>query len=130
MNTTKNNIYTDSRGGNLIPIEFFNLSFKPKRMFTVSDVPKDHVRGEHAHYETEQFLLCVKGSIIVYLDDGKTQTETTLLPGESVYIPKMVWDAQKFLTGNDFMVVLASTNYDIKDYILDKTQFYGLINDK
>ncbi len=128
MNTIKNNIYTDSRGGHLIPIEFHSLSFIPKRIFTVSGVPKDHVRGEHAHYETEQLLLCVKGSIAVYLDYGKSNeiTTTVLKPGQSIYIPKMVWDSQKFLTGDDFMVVLASTNYDLSDYILDKNTFYGL----
>lgn len=132
MNIIQNKLFTDDRGGYLIPLEFTNLSFIPKRIFTVSDVPKNHIRGEHAHHITEQLLLCVKGNIVVYLDDGKSKTETLLSAGESIYIPRMVWDSQKFLTGNEFMVVLASTHYDIKDYILDKNTFYQLsnINDK
>lgn len=127
MNLVINNkIFTDDRGGYLIPIEFNILPFKPKRIFTINDVPKNQIRGEHAHYITEQYMLCVNGRIAVYLDDGLSVTETILNPGESIHIPKMVWDYQKFLTGNEFIVVLASTNYDINDYILDKNKFYDL----
>lgn len=122
--------FTDSRGGYLIPIEFNSLTFIPKRIFTIADVPKDQIRGEHAHYTTKQLLICVKGSIIVYLDDGKKITEHTLSAGESIYISEMIWDSQKFLTGADFVVVLASTNYDISDYILDKQEFYRLTNNE
>lgn len=123
----KNNIFTDIRGGDLIPIEFYNLKFKPKRIFTVSGVPKNHIRGEHAHYETEQLLICVRGEILVGLDDGKNITETILKKGEAIYIDKMIWDYQQFLTGDEFMVVLSSTNYDPSDYINDKLYFYKKI---
>jgi UDP-2-acetamido-3-amino-2,3-dideoxy-glucuronate N-acetyltransferase len=128
MNT--NNIFADNRGGYLIPIEFDKLNFVPKRAFTISDVPKDGIRGEHAHYKTEQFLLCVRGSLVVYLDYATHKTETVLSTGQSIYIPPMVWDSQKFLTGQDFVFVLASTHYNVDDYILDKKQFYRLINGK
>lgn len=131
MTIVNNNIFSDVRGGYLIPIEFNSLTFQPKRIFSVSDVPTNHTRGEHAHHTTEQVLLCVKGSIAVHLDNGKTNgpVTTILLPGQSIYIPKMVWDSQTFLTGRDFMVVLASTHYDINDYILHKDEFYRLINE-
>lgn len=117
-------IFTDSRGGDLIPIEFKNLNFIPKRVFTVSDVPINAIRGEHAHYETTQLLLCIKGKILVGLDDGKNITETIIEKGESIFIDKMIWDYQQFLTGDDFMVVLCSTEYNLDDYILDKKEFY------
>lgn len=125
-----NNVFTDSRGGYLIPIEFNKLTFIPKRVFTVSDVPQGQIRGDHAHHQTEQLLLCVKGEILVYLDNGSEKTETLLTNGQSIHIPSMVWDSQKFLTGNEFMLVLASTSYDINDYILDKNMFYKLTNKK
>jgi hypothetical protein len=32
------------------------------------------------------------------------------------------------LTGDDVMVVLSSTNYDINDYIVDKDKFYSIVN--
>ena len=119
--------FEDVRGGILIPIEFNTLKFTPKRIFTVNDVPKNSIRGEHAHYQTEQLLLCVQGKIIVGLDDGYQNKEYELHSGQSIYIDKMIWDYQKFMTGNDFMVVIASTNYDSSDYINDKQEFYRII---
>ena len=126
----KLNIFTDELGGNLIPIEFRDIKFSPKRIFSVYDVPKNQVRGEHAHHETEQLLICVRGQILVGLDDGKKITETILNCGDSIYIDRMIWDYQQFLTGNEFMIVLSSTNYDPCDYINDKNEFYRLVRNE
>jgi len=123
----KQKTFTDHRGGNLIPIEFHSVKFAPKRIFTVNDVPAGSIRGEHAHYQTEQLLICVQGSILVGLDDGSEIKETILNPGDSIYVDKMIWDYQKFLTGNDILVVLSSTNYDPSDYINDLNTFYKII---
>lgn len=114
----------NDRDGTLIPIEFNKIHFDVKRAFFVSDVPKGEIRGRHAHYKTQQLLICVRGKILVVLDDGKTKTETTLYQGDTIYIDKMVWDYQQFLTGNDFMAVLCSTNYDHNDYIENINEFY------
>jgi dTDP-4-dehydrorhamnose 3,5-epimerase-like enzyme len=116
-------IFTDRRGGDLIPLHLSSLDFEAKRIFTVSNVPKNQIRGEHAHYQTRQLLICVKGEILVTLDYGDMVTETILTPGKSVLVESMVWDSQKFLTGDDFMVVVCSTEYDLSDYILSKEEF-------
>jgi len=121
---SKLNLFTDERGGYLIPFEFKNLHFQPKRIFMVSDVPKGSTRGDHAHYQTMQILICVRGEILVMLDYGYKYEEHTLKAGDSIFIDKMVWDSQKFQTGDDFMCVVASTHYDLSDYILDKEEFY------
>ena len=36
--------YTDDRGG-VVPIDFSDLPFIPKRIFYVKDVPKNTIRG-------------------------------------------------------------------------------------
>jgi hypothetical protein len=123
----KLNIFSDHRGGYLIPFEFMDLPFSPKRIFTITDVPKDEIRGDHAHYETQQILICIKGEIMVYLDYGYKHEEILLRKGEHVFVDKMIWDSQKFLTGDDFMVVISSTHYDINDYITNKEEFYKKI---
>jgi dTDP-4-dehydrorhamnose 3,5-epimerase len=120
-------IFNDS-DGSLIPIEFSNISFIPMRIFVITDVPKGSIRGNHAHYKTEQMLICVKGEILVGLDDGKNKTETLLLPGETIYIDKMIWDYQKFLTGNEILISVCSTKYDPMDYINDIEYFYKIVN--
>ena len=121
------NSFTDERGGYLLPIEFTNLPFKAKRIFIVRDVPKNTIRGNHAHFETQQLLICIKGKIQVNLDYGKKKEKILIKEGQFVHIPKMVWDSQKFLTGNDIMISICSTIYDEKDYILNKKEFLNLI---
>jgi len=116
----------EERGGTLIPFEILNLPFQPKRIFTVTDIPKGSIRGRHAHYETQQIIICIKGIIIVYLDDGTDVSEYVLEEGESVFVDRMVWDTQKYVTGEDVMLVLSSTHYNTEDYILDKDVFYKL----
>jgi len=64
--------------GNLIAGEFErNLPFTPRRYFLVFDVPSNKVRGEHAHKKCHLFLICIKGSCVVVVDDGHQRQEIT-----------------------------------------------------
>tara|TARA_Y100000361_G_C11062100_1_gene291042 strand:- start:281 stop:661 length:381 start_codon:yes stop_codon:yes gene_type:complete len=119
--------YTDERGGSLIPIDLKSIPFKSKRCFVISDVPKGCVRGEHAHYETCQFFICVSGQIEMTLFDGKTEKNFILQSGESVVIDKLVWGRQKYLTGNETALVFCSTDYERKDYIEKVDEFNRII---
>ena len=120
------NIFQDERGS-LLPINLKDIPFDVKRVFTVYNVPKDIIRGEHAHYETKQYLVCVKGRIKVILESVEKQiTEVILEKGDSIFIDNLVWDAQQFLTGDDIMLVFANTEYNFEDYILDKNKFYDI----
>ena len=119
--------FNDERGF-LVPLEFSKIPFNPKRLFLVSDVPKGEVRGDHAHHKTKQFLICLRGEIEVVLYDGKKETSTILHPMEGIYVPHLIWDSQVFKTGDDLLLVLASTKYDINDYISSREEFYILKN--
>ena len=103
--------HKDKRGS-LIPIEFKDLDFVPKRLFYVTDTPKGCRRGEHSHKKTRQILICVKGEIGVRLNDWYY----ILRKDEYLYVDSGVWDAQDFLTGEDVLLVLCSTNFDKNDY--------------
>lgn len=129
MEKNINNIFIDDRGC-LIPIEFNDINFIPKRVFVVNNVPVGVIRGNHAHYKTKQLLICINGSVNVFLDNGKEKTKTFLNIGESILIPEMVWDSQEFLEENSEILVVCSTEYDINDYILDYNEFLNLNNDK
>ena len=117
--------YTDNRGV-LYPLNFSEIPFQPKRMFFVFEVPKGVKRGGHAHHETEQFLICLKGEIEVLLYDGHEHSSTLLKPMQGVYVPKLVWDSQIFKTGEDVLLVLASTDYNREDYIESFSVFKAL----
>ena len=112
--------YVDKRGS-LIPIEFKDLPFVPKRLFYVINAPFGCLRGCHSHYKTEQILICIKGKIAVDLGiKGPFEEDFFILTeNEYIYVGKRVWDAQSFLTGEDILLVLCSTNYDKNDYVSD-----------
>jgi UDP-2-acetamido-3-amino-2,3-dideoxy-glucuronate N-acetyltransferase len=101
-----------------------HLPFAPKRYFIVFDVPSKDVRGEHAHKTLHQFLVCVKGSCSVVLDDGKNRDELLLDgPGVGLHIPPMVWATQYKYSSDAVLLVLASDVYDAEDYIRDYDKF-------
>lgn len=119
------NIFEDIRG-KLLPIEFGNIPFDIKRIFLVYDVPAGTERGNHAHHDTIQLLVCIKGEILVKLYDGKNTEEILLIEGDHKLVNKMIWDSQVFQTGNDVLLVLCSTSYNEIDYITDKKEFEKL----
>lgn len=113
-------IKTFANGGFLSVIEFKDMPFTPRRCFWVTCVPAGEVRGGHAHYKTQQVLVCVRGHVEVRLDFGDGMVDTrTLGPDEWSYVPAMVWDEQRFESPDAVLLVLANTEYDKADYIED-----------
>lgn len=108
--------FMDERG-TLMPIEFDSLAFTPLRSFVISQVPVNEIRGNHAHLNTKQVLVCVSGRIRCILKKGIEVTHVQMRPGNAVYVPEMIWDAQQFLTPDAVLLVLASTHYNPNDYI-------------
>lgn len=120
--------FTDKRG-NLLPIEFKTVGFDAKRVFIVNDVPVGDIRGNHSHHTTKQFLICVRGSVNVILDDGSAKLTVKLGRHEAVMIPELVWDAQEFLSEDAEILVICSTGFDLDDYILDYDEFLKVVGD-
>jgi len=115
--------------GNLYPIEFKDLPFEVKRVFYVTSVPAFEERGLHAHHTTEQILICIQGKIQVNLYDGNKDMDYLLMPGDSIYVGKLIWDSQIYITGNDILMSLCSTTYDPKDYIHSLEEFQRIVNE-
>ncbi|HXT68908.1 MAG TPA: WxcM-like domain-containing protein [Vicinamibacterales bacterium] len=104
-----------------------DIPFTPKRYFMVFDVPGKEVRGEHAHRECTQFLVCVRGSLSVMVDDGSASEEVELRePHVGVLIPPMVWAVQYKYSEDAVLLVFASEHYDANDYIRDYEEFRAL----
>lgn len=100
------------------------LPFTPKRYFVVFEVPSKEVRGEHAHRELEQLLVCLRGSLAVVVDDGTQRQELILdSPELGLYVPPMIWGTQYKYTPDAVLLVLASEGYQPDDYIRDYDQF-------
>jgi acetyltransferase-like isoleucine patch superfamily enzyme len=103
------------------------LPFIPRRYFIIWDVPSRDVRGEHAHRTLEQFLVCVRGSCRLLLDDGSAREEVLLDdPAIGLYLPPMVWSVQFQFSPDACLLALASGPYDATEYIREYEEFSRL----
>lgn len=115
---------TDARG-NLSFIENGkHLPFNIVRTYWIYDVPGGEARGGHAYRENEEFVVALSGSFDVVLNDGTKEYRFHLNRSyNGVCIPKMMWRTLENFSTNSLALVLSSTVYDAKDYILNFEQF-------
>ena len=105
-----------------------DLPFLPKRYFVVFGVPSAEVRGEHAHRQCHQFLICITGSMSVVVDDGCHREEFQLdRPDAGLHISPLVWAIQYRYSPDAVLLVFASEHYDAADYIRDYDEFLRAI---
>lgn len=117
-------IVDDSRGRLSFAQYDDQLPFIPQRYFVVSDVPASQVRGGHAHRTTHQFLVCVKGSVLIVVDDGRQSQEILLNSAAAgLYIPPKIWATQQNYSADALLLVLSSDAYDPEEYIRDYDEF-------
>lgn len=101
-----------------------NLPFIPQRFFMVFNVPSKEIRGEHAHLACHQFLICIKGSCAVVVDDGYNRAEILLnRPNLGLHIPPLIWATEYKYTLDAILLVFASDVYKEDDYIRDYNCF-------
>jgi UDP-2-acetamido-3-amino-2,3-dideoxy-glucuronate N-acetyltransferase len=104
-----------------------DIPFSPKRYFLIFDVPSHEVRGEHAHKLCHQFLICIRGSCRVLLDDGQHRCEVPLDRVDlGIYVPPMIWGTQHAYSDDAMLLVFASEHYDANDYIRSYDEFRTL----
>jgi UDP-2-acetamido-3-amino-2,3-dideoxy-glucuronate N-acetyltransferase len=102
--------------------------FQPKRYFIISGVPSSEIRGEHAHKQCHQFLICAYGQCSVTVDDGTTRLEFQLnQPSIGIYLPPMIWGRQWQYSADAALLVYASERYDPADYIRDYDAFLSAV---
>ena len=105
-----------------------DLPFTPKRYFVVFAVPSAEVRGEHAHRQCHQFLVCITGSMSVVVDNGTQREEFRLdRPDAGLHIPPLVWATQYRFSADAVLLVFASEKYDAVDYIRNYDDFLEAI---
>lgn len=115
---------SDSRGHLSFAELGSGLPFEVRRFFVIYGVPGREVRGEHAHRDLDQYLLCVRGECSVRLFDGIESDEVVLdRPDLGLHVPPLVWTTQYKYSPDAVLVVLASTEYDDRDYIRNLDEF-------
>jgi dTDP-4-dehydrorhamnose 3,5-epimerase-like enzyme len=105
--------HTDVRRGNLGVME--DLPFHVRRVFFIYEVPRNVIRGGHAHKLCHQFFIAMCGAVLIRLGDGK---EFILdCPDIGLYVPPKHIVRMMFLTDDTTLLVLASHKYDENDYM-------------
>ena len=120
-------LVTDMRGDLSVGEFPRDIPFEPKRYFLVFNVPSEKTRGEHAHRQCHQFLICVKGSCAVVVDDGKSRCEVLLnSPDMGIHLPPMTWGIQYKYSSDAVLLVFTSDYYSADDYIRNYSEFVDL----
>lgn len=110
--------FTDKRG-NLTVIENV-LPFAIKRVFYIYGVD-DSVRGGHRHHKTVQAAICIKGECKIFNNNG-AQKEIFHLdqPSKCLILEPKDWHQMYDFSEDAILMVLASENFEEKDYIFEK----------
>lgn len=120
--------FLDHRGNLSFVEEEAHVPFKIERVFWIYDVPGGEDRGGHAYKNSEEFIVALSGSFDVVLDDGMGNVNTFQLNRSyyGLYVPKMIWRQMVNFSTNSVAMVLASTPYDVEDYIRNYEEFKSL----
>ena len=99
------------------------IPFIIQRIFTISS-KKGDVRGDHAHKNCNQLLICLSGKVLVSCDNGSEIFKYILDDAASgLLIPECIWAKQEYLTDNAVLMVICNEHYKNEDYIRDYKDF-------
>lgn len=125
------------------------LPFMIGKVLVSSDMQPGDVRGNHAHYETEEIVVALNGGCTFELEDGRGTRERvrlgvgkclgsgepecgrdphTPIPSNSETQPALLLYPHVWRTFYDFepgtvLLVVANIKYDEADYIRDREEF-------
>lgn len=119
------------------------LPFSIGKVLVSSDMQPDDVRGNHAHYETEEIVVALSGGCTFELDDGKGTRERVRLGSsdsaldtgnqqpatsdrdikEALLLYPHVWRTFYDFEPGTVLLIVANIKYDEADYIRDRVDF-------
>ncbi len=114
----------DKRGNLSFVEEMNHVPFVIVRTYWIYDVPGGEFRGGHAYRNNKEFIIALSGSFDVIIDDGTEKQVFTLNRSYyGLYIPNGLWRELGNFSTNSLALILASTTYDVEDYIRDYSEF-------
>ena len=113
--------------GSLVAIEGrHDVPFDIARVYYVFDTRAGIARGFHAHLDLQQLAICVSGSCVMVLDDGRERVDVPLAsPSVGLLIGPMIWREMRDFSPDCVLIVLASARYEESDYIRDYGEFFA-----
>ena len=117
----------DERGNLSIIEENNNIPFDIKRTYWVYDVPGGEIRTGHAYLNNQEFIVALSGSFDVLVDNGdEVKTFSLNRSYYGLYVPNGVWRQMLNFSTNSLALILASTHFDLSDYIYDYDLFKNI----
>ena len=119
---------TPVRGSLTVVESGVDLPFSIARLFYIYGATKDCERGAHAHRNTWQSFIAIRGSFSLELTDGvESQTLKMGSPERVLTVPPMIWARLFKFTEDALCLVLASSLYDSGDYIREWDEFLAIL---
>ena len=105
-------------------VENPDIPFKIQRVYFLSNIPANTVRGRHGHKRLQQVFIALSGSFNIRVV-SQTGDEIFKLStaSEGLYIPANCWRELSNFTSDAICLVLASSEYDKSDYFYDLAEF-------
>lgn len=126
---TELDTYSTPVRGSLTVVEpGHGLPFVLKRIFYIYGTTKHCERGAHAHRESRQAFIAIKGNFSLELTDSH-QKKTYGLgePNRALCVPAMIWARLYDFSHDAICLVLADSLYDPADYVRDWDEYVALI---
>jgi dTDP-4-amino-4,6-dideoxygalactose transaminase len=120
--------FSDTRG-KLSALEISKqYKFNVKRIYYLHDLNTKFRRGQHAHKDLKQCIICINGAIKINFDTGKKEISHNLShANEAILVEGVVWRDIEIKKKNSIILILASEQYRKSDYIKNKIDFSKFI---
>lgn len=116
--------YKDSRGCLTLIEEMVDVPFPIERVYWIYNVPQGAERGYHANTVCYQYLVAVRGSVDVCLENAGGRCNHHLCsPAKGLLIPPYTWNELTNFSSDAVLLVAASHSYDPSTYINSYNEF-------
>jgi len=100
------------------------LGITVRRVFTVTEVPAGGIRGDHAHRDCSQVVVCLRGAVRIVIDDGRDAITVSLGGSEeALFIPPGLWNHLTFEGPDTVVAVFCDQPYKESDYLRDRAAY-------
>lgn len=104
-------LHANEKSGNLVAIQDTDLGFSIKRVFFISNVTDAMAtRGHHGHRNTNQFLICIKGSCHVTVNNEESFPLTD--PTKGLFLPRNHVVVMSDFTPDALLLVLCDQYFE------------------
>lgn len=105
------------------------IPFDIKKVLVVSGMKPGDVRGNHAHRETQEVVVAIRGGCDFTIDDGSTKYSVTLESmKQGLFLPARVWRTFTNFQKDAVLLLIADQEYDEKEYIRSYEEFKKLVS--